>query len=279
MAHQFKSVAAAVTLAVTSSGTFAFGTGNMPTVPSGWTIREQYQNVLIYEKNGVFVQVVDVKNGAKVRFNYRSAGTVKFPSGYIGSGYWKQQISDFWSAVSYDSRAISVVNGQFFATDWNPSIFSYGVKADGTLVDYGSDKNAYRYYPRQIEFTDGLGVRIMAWDENRLKPGGSSAQNIIVGLNTSEDKKSSQSIGRTYMCTLKPSPSPWFAVFVAKQKTQAQMMSMTSEWGCYGTIMMDGSGSSQMITRGGNSLVGSANPIYYQPDYRALAMGIYIYNN
>ena len=253
-----KTVAAAV-LAGVSSVSFGFGTGNMPTVPAGWTLKESSTNVRIYQKNGedTFVQLVDIKGGARVQFNQTvvsNTGTKTFN---------KQTLDQWWAG--YTGLRTSMINGQFFDQNINPTGLSFGVRANGSLLTTGADTAAI--LKKQIEFFDGIGVYITQFNATRLN-GGSTAQNIMVGLDPTVDKSGASGRGRTYLCTkVNPaspaSPSPWLVILSSRSQTQVNAFLDITSFACDpgAVIMFDGSGSTQLKTAGGIRLVGS-NGIY-----------------
>lgn len=252
----FRNIVAATILAVISSVCLAFTAGtNMPTTPAGWTLKEAGINVRVYQKGTeqVYAQVVDIKGGAKVRFNQTvvsSTGTKTFN---------RQTLDQWWTG--YANSKNTMVNGQFFDNNINPTGLSFGVRANSMLLTTGADTSAIA--KKQIDFFDGAGAYVTSWNSSRLN-GGSSAQNIIVGLDPSVDKDGNSNIGRTYLCTkVNPSgpssPSQWLVILSAASLTQSTTLSNISSWGCdSGTVVMfDGSGSTQLQTSGGIRMKGS----------------------
>jgi hypothetical protein len=255
MKVSFKKTVAATVLAGVSSASFAFGTGNMPTVPSGWTLKESSTNIRVYQKGTeqVYAQFFDIKGGAKVRFSQTvvsNTGTKTFS---------RQTLDQWWTA--YTGVKNTMINGQFFDTSLNPTGLSFGVRANSAVLTTGADTSAIA--KKQIEFFDNTGVYVTSFNASRLN-GGSSAQNIIVGLDPSVDKSGSDTVGRTYLCTkVNPSgpasPSQWLVIVSAASQTQASIYSNITSLGCDSgsVVMFDGSGSTQLQTSGGIRLKGS----------------------
>lgn len=261
MKVSFKKTVTTAVLVGVSSVSFAFGTGNMPVVPSGWMLKENYGNVLVYQKNGeqTYMQVVDIKSGAKVRFIH--------PGKQYGNwgSYPKFTVYDLNTLWNNAVSPVTMVNGQFF--NWSitpsgqlsPTTLSFAIKSAGTLLTYGEDKNAYpASQMKQIEFFDNMGAFTTSWSEYRLNRA-SSAQNIIVGLDPSVDKNKGAKQGRMYMCTIGPSsPSPWLLILSAISLRQISTDKLSADqylidWKCNpgSVIMHDGSGSAQFRTAGG----------------------------
>ncbi len=271
----FKKTALATVLAGISSVSFAFGTGNMPTKPdSTWTLKELGMNVHVYQKGTeqVYAQVVDIKGGGKVRF-------IQSVVSNTGSKTFNRQTLDQWWS-GYSGIKVTMINGQFFDNAINPTPFSFGVRANGSLLTYGSDTSAIA--KKQVEFFDNTGVLVTSWNNTRLN-GGNSAQNIIVGLDPSVNKSSDWSIGRTYVCSkVNPSgptsPSQWFVIVSAQGKKQREILADINSWGCDAgsVVMFDGSGSTQLKT---TSIRMNGYGYPYYTENRPIPQALVISNN
>ncbi len=233
-------------IAAVSSFTFAFGTGNMPNVPSPWVLKESSTNIRVYQKGTeqVYAQIVDIRGGAKVRFNQAIAST----SG--AKTFGRQTIDQWWTG--YSGNKNTMINGQFFDNNMNPTGLSFGVRANSAVLTYGASSETIA--KKQVEFFDNAGVFVTGWNDGHLN-GGSNAQNIIVGLDPSVKKSDWLSIGRTYVCSkVNPagptSPSQWLVIVSAQGNTQSEMLGNITSLGCdSGSIVMfDGSGSTQLKT-------------------------------
>lgn len=261
-----KTVLATVFAGIFSTSAHAgFGPGNQPTVPSGWTLKENYGNILVYQKNGeqTYIQIVDIRGGAKFRFIH--------PGKQYGNwgSYPKFSIYSIDNLWNYATNTKTMVNGQFFAyKNWsnpfvqiNPTFLSFGVKSAGSVLTFGEDKNAYPATSmKQLEVIDNVGVTILPWSESRLQ-GGSTAQNILVGLDPRplvvSNKDPNNTIGRMMVCSKPASGAPWLFILSAQSLTQQTALSYSTTWGCTvnTTIMMDGSGSAQLKTATSGTLL------------------------
>lgn len=271
----FGKIVIATILAMISSVCLAFGTGNMPSVPAGWTLKEAGINVRVYQKGTeqVYAQVVDIKGGGKIRF-------IQTVSSNVGNKTFTRQTLDQWWS-SYSGSKVTMINGQFFDNAVTPTPFSFGVRANGSLLTYGSDTSVVP--KKQVEFYDNTGVLVTSWNNARLN-GGSSAQNIIVGLDPSFDKQSGWSIGRTYVCSkVNPvgptSPSQWFVIVSAQGSTQPGILANINSWGCDAgsVVMFDGSGSTQFKTAAGIRMNGYGAPFW--TENRPIPQTLAISNN
>lgn len=226
----------------------------------------------------MYAQVVDIRGGAKVRFIHpekQGTNPVMFTKYTLDTLWW-----------GYSSGQVSMVNGQFFNSGINPTTLSFGVRANSSLLTYGEDKYAYSAsLMKQIEFYEGglsgvVGVNVTQWNEPRLNSQ-YSAQNIMVGLDPSVAKSPDSSVGRLYMCSkVNPvgptSPAQWLVALSAQSSTQSTALANINTGGCYGTIMFDGSGSSQLKTSGGIRMKGVN--IFWWSENRDIPQAIAIYN-
>lgn len=241
-----KTVAAAV-LAATCSPSFA-APGDPP---AGWTFLSgaSTSNVKLYKKNNVevYAQVVDMVAGAKVELKQIYTGMATSPfNGLSYKGYQRNSVATWYANAG---PAVSVVNGDYFAETASAStaLLSFGVRANGSLVDSGSDP----VNNRQIEFFTGQGAYVTTATASRLTSG--PAQNIVGGLSPSSATSAGLTRGRTGLCTLVPSnPSRLFLILSHKSATQATVNSDFATWGCNSgsEIMMDGSASAQLRANG-----------------------------
>jgi hypothetical protein len=273
----FRKIVIATILAMISSVCLAFTAGtNMPTVPPGWTLKDTYSNVLVYQKTGesTYMQVVDIKSGGRVAFfNQSATGASPYQFGINSMTTW-------WGMLQNKK---TMVNGQFFAYmnippfQINPTTLSFGVKSNGNLLTPGADNTAYPATSmRQLEITSGVGATVLSWNQARLNPGGSPAQNIIVGLHPSPsvvtNKSPTANTGRMLMCTKPQSGAPWVYILSAASITQQAALTYANNWQCTesSTVMMDGSGSAQLQTVNSGLLL---------PGNRSLPQVIAIYSN
>lgn len=156
---------------------------------------------------------------------------------------------------------------------------SFGVKANGNVVEEGSvvvdgDHQIYldsQGFPlKQMDFYNNT-VSVYNWNKVSLR--NSSAPNAIVGKNIRARDSAGDSIGRTYLCAL-PYYNPeirqsvnLLLVYSAKSKTQSWAESDLSSWGCLesNTVMMDGSHSRKLLTKGGIRIDSNDIGIIYRP--------------
>ena len=276
--NAFKKTVAIAVMMVVSFSVFAFGPGNLPTVPNGWALKETYTNVRIYQKGTEesYVQVIDVLYGGRIDMvqpgqQYGSWGS--YPK------FSRYSLDTMWNNVS--NTAVSIVNGQFFNSGVNPTYLSFGIRDDWSILTYGQDKTYNVTLPlKQLDFIPNFGV-IIQQPSTDASLNSAYGSHSIVGLDRKEDRSSGYKVGRMYLCAPIPaSPSKYLLIMNLRASTEANANSLLDSWGCYDsrTVMMDGSGSSQLRTRGGTQMYGTSNPWTGSADKRTLPEVIAVYN-
>jgi hypothetical protein len=249
----FKKIVAAAILAGVSSVSLAYGEP-----PLGWTLNATYStsNVKVYQKIGsqTYAQVVDMVGGAKVELKQLYVQQVQSTNGSFYKGYSTKSVANWYSL---SGNPVSVVNGDYFGTNTVPAsslaMLSFGVRANGSLVDPGSAP----LNDKQIEFFTGQGASITGANATRLANG--PAQSIIGGYSPANAISKTVSLGRTGLCILSPTtPSRLFLIISAQAATQGQIDQDFVGWNCiFGNqIMMDGSASAQLSMKNGFNLTG-----------------------
>lgn len=246
---------------------FPIGQSSYPH-PGGWKIAETsnygatkglpYKNVHIYQLHNeqTYVQLVDFSQGGHIRLEQVSDQPIGNFKG------WKRQSMDAWWRLhgNYTSR-VSMVNAQFFNHNSSPNTtFSFGIRANGRVLDEGGDVNANGGFPlKQMNFYSNR-VEVINWHARSLYD--TIAPDAIVGKSMRSREKPDASIGRTYLCA-KPmnasgNSSYVLLVYTAQAKTQHWAESDLNSWGCNdsNTVMMDGSESTKLRTKGGINMEG-----------------------
>lgn len=281
----FKKTALATVLAGISSMSFAFGTGNMPTTLSGWTLKEASTNVRIYQKNGedTYVQMIDIQNGGKVRLHGTITGYQNI-NGYNEPKFQKKSLATHWATIPYSGKR-AVTNGQFFNPSVDPSMLSFGTRVNGSYLTYGADPGSS---VKRTLHIFGNSVSTRAYTASDFA--GASSSQAIVGLAPTESRGPYLTIGRTMLCGVNrpyisnpgsppPQTQEWLLILTAKNKMQYGLINdELVSWGCknWNIVMDDGGGSSQLQTLGSNitmyghasNLAATVNLGY--PDYRLL---------
>lgn len=138
-------------------------------VPNGFFSISSGTGVTVYQKNYAggqpdYVTVVDLRQGSLKNLN----GT---PSGNAGAQLIaRKSMSTFWSdAVAGNTgtkTAKVVVNGTFFSTNQSPTPIAYGLKAGGTVFNYGYASGDYPGFLRVFQFnSSGQTCAILNYDK------------------------------------------------------------------------------------------------------------------
>ncbi|MBX9809240.1 hypothetical protein K2X92_02540 [Candidatus Gracilibacteria bacterium] len=248
MKVRFKHTALATVFAGISS------VGVAQNVPSGWSLVQSVStsNVKIYQKgtSKVYAQVVNIGAGAKVQLIQNYTGQVQSTSNFqYYRGYSSSTVANWYSS---QGAPVSVVNGNYFGTNTNPSnrvYFSFGMRVNGASYDTGAETRPELINDLQLEIFTGQGGYIGPRSASRLQNG--PAQNIIGGLSPNKAINQAGNIGRTGICTLSPSSPSGLILILSYERAQQSLVNTDfSAWQCNtgGRIMMDGSASSQLRT-------------------------------
>ena len=216
-----------------------------------------------------YLQVVDLSQGASIKLQtgQRTGDSQKGAAyGGINPQLPLQSIQDAWTGFSsnYSSNAFSISNGAFFAQSWqqyyahSDTEIAYPLKINDQVFD-GYGKNEYTNEKRKLEIWNDQ-ARITDFDNNDINSiKDSSAPMVIVGLKDTADINKDQQIGRTFVGVEdrdNNGTNETVILLNSKEKTQAQATQILKKFGANQVMMLDGSGSSQLIAQGQNFLKG-----------------------
>ena len=268
-----KIVTLSALLVLSSANSSAFTSKDLPTKPDGWDtpLSSSTTNVRIYKKtkSSAYMQVVDIKGGARIEF---STPKVIWDKKRGIPTATKYSLLTHWT---YLSSPVSIVNGQFFDQNKDPTTLSFAVKSGGSILTLGQDKYSYdsKYPPKQMEITSGAAAYVQQWSEYRIQYE-SKAPNIIVGLNSDDSTKGpSTAKGRTAFCT----NGKWIFIGTYIAETQGNVVKDLQTWGCTkeNVVIFDGSGSTQLKV-GNKDTPGS---LEFKGDGRLIPQVVAVYNN
>lgn len=238
-------------------------------VPSGYNFISGGYGVDLYSSNNsdIYVQVVDLKNGGAISFDgFSSPSYNPDPIDKINKKYFREDIADIYTYYKSNvNNLFSVVNGQFFSTDYEYTKLAFPVKSNGSIK--ANEDNEKSLKKRVIVIDYKKNAYIFDYKKDILT--NNFYKEELVGFNPVVNKSASASIGRNYIGIIS---NRYVLFFNAKNKTQNSMLKVTSSWNVKSTslVMMDGSGSSQMIARDNYSIYGSSVPYFDFPDYRKI---------
>lgn len=274
-----------------TANAFPIGQSSYPH-PGGWKIAETsnygatkglpYKNVHIYQLHNeqTYVQLVDVSDGSRIVL-------LQEKSPFSSGNQWRRNPTQYWwNALGTDSSSrVSVVNAQFFdngAGGQGYTPLSFGVKSNGRVLTEGGDVNSNGGYSlKQMNFHPRF-IEVINYSSTSLR--NTSAPNAIVGLDSRARKDPDSSVGRTYLCS-----KPYYSqslqksvnillIYSAQAKNQYWAEKDLESWGCmyHNTVMMDGSRSTKLYTKGGIRMVGnSSNPMEFGERAVPQVLGVY----
>lgn len=235
---------------------------NTPILPPGWTIVQSGKGVVLASRTYIrgaksstdYVQLVDLAAGAtiKLRQGNKAIATPALPSPAYPFQKLASASAPSWYWDTHKSaKSFTMTNLQFF--NFKNGTLSFPLKDRGTIISCGSanqEPNAKRK----------LGIKgstiIVADYKTTQNTYNMVAANlisptVIVGLHPDTPKFPSALIGRTYLAC----QNTTLLIYATSRANQAQARSvLTSEFAINDAniIMMDGSGSTQLICRGTN---------------------------
>jgi hypothetical protein len=226
---------------------------------NGYTLQYKEDGVCLYKKDGsdIYAQVVDLAAGANITFglsDYKYNETLG--NGKNAKMYDKDSIIDHFSeSSSNNANLFSVINGQFFDTNRNPTFLSFPVKSNNQVFSNGPDMRDWnadkfrmlRVYTGNKSWSgdSNLAAVYPFWSQSIFE---NLSGNIIVGLNP-DVRKGSTYTQRTFVAPIGLYSSEKFPVLVflisKKAVTQNYMIAELKKWGTgeSNMIMFDGGGS------------------------------------
>ena len=233
---------------------------NQKFFPPGFKAVRSAPGVTLYNQNSDYVQVVDLSQGASVKFLYGEITNLGKRQGAYGGNDPKlrrQTLTQAWEHFySLNKKAFSITNGQFFRNDTNSATITnlaFPVKANGTIISDG--------YAGESEFASQK-LMLAIWTDraeisafqgkNSLY---SSAPNIIVGLSENANKSINKNLGRTFMGVLDRDFNgihETVLIFNSSDSTQFHAAEILKKFGADKVVMLDGGGSSQLLAQGKN---------------------------
>ncbi|MCJ8268397.1 MAG: hypothetical protein MJK04_03245 [Psychrosphaera sp.] len=246
--------------------------------PSGYSKLKNGDGVDLYKSSdgGVYVQVVDLKSGARISF-----GGFADVASSSNKTYHREKLSTLYNE-HYSSDLFSAINGQFYDNKSATTGVAFPIKSNGVI----KADAVWDSLSKRTMMIDYYGNAYVQDGYNAANLKNQSIKELIVGLHPSVSKSKSITIGRSYMGGYSATCTPKWATcmfshvvfFVAKDKSQSQMESIAAHWNVAteALVMMDGSGSSQ-IKAGSKSLYGNAGWSSNSPDYRTMPHVILTY--
>ena len=245
---------------------FVFLSTSSAAVPSGFNEILSKTGVIVYKKDYSggspdYVQVIDLSQGAQIKLMTGSKadnGTNQGSYGGDNPSINRQSLSVAWDDFSsQESAAVCITNGQFFATNANPTTLAFPVKINGDEIDgYGSDE----YFNQKLVlgiYDDHAEINSFSESVNDLPT------NAIVGLSEDANKSPNTYTGRTFFGVADDDNDGNYEtvlIFNSKSTRQSDAAQVLYDFGANSVVMLDGGGSTQLICDG-QSLVSSSRAI------------------
>lgn len=252
---------------LTSSTLYAF------TVPSNYIVQEYAQGALLFSSvdNNNYVQIVELHNGASlILFDSLPEDQVPClnsdqcdPCSFDGPYFPRQQLAQIWTDLNSSyPNVFSVSNGSFFNTNQSPNTpLAFSLKVDGNIKACGYDGN----YPDDMLllelFQDGTAdITVASTSRSRIKDP-SSAPSIIGGLSPYSnypDRYTNRQ--RTFVGVI---DNITIVILNSKSATQEGAAQTLNSFGVLPDkiMMLDGGGSTQLLTKNSNIFINSTRTI------------------
>lgn len=219
-----------------------------------YNILESKPGYGLYEKDGIYVQRINLKN-VDLRFVHGSQNGNEFQSG---------KLTSWWSGINqlFPEKLISINNLSFFESEGNNTALSFPYKSLGTIRTMGESDgypNARKMLAIKNNCYDGRPcARINNYNVSTLNS--NDFDNVIVGLDPFDDdvthwkrgKNTGIQLGRTYAgVSYDITKNPILYIVIDKKATNDTITGVLSNLGVLdeNMIMFDGSGSSQLKTQ------------------------------
>ncbi|HSM58294.1 MAG TPA: phosphodiester glycosidase family protein [Candidatus Sulfomarinibacteraceae bacterium] len=224
------------------------------------------------EDGAEFVQLVDLRSGARLDFWYKlAAGPSPINQGrsegiYGGNSpaFERHYLASVWEEVAA-AEAVCLANGQFFRDTINgrwvdPTELAFPLKSDGVMVSEGYERYRFRRH-RQMLALWPAEAAIMPL--NRAALYSSTAPDIIAGLAETASVRSSEPLGRTFVGTADrdgDGRSETVLIYSGEAVTQQEATATLRAFGANAVMMLDGGGSNQLLCEG-SSLINRVRPL------------------
>lgn len=203
-----KKIVIAVGLCMLSACTSAF----VPSVPSGWSAvsGSGASNVRIYKNSsGDHMQVINISAGAKVKLIQEYSGFLPLPTpSQPGNKHAFRRYSS-WSWWNNSlNKPVTMVNGQFFATDKSPDTYlSFPIRMDQQYAQ-GYNTQELSGQDRQLEI-NSYAADVLPFNVSRAQNGPNSL--VIAGFSPNSNfPKADSNSARTVLCSrYVGGQSPW----------------------------------------------------------------------
>ncbi len=224
---------------------------DMPTVHAagtriaGFTEVSSERGVGVYRKGRDYLLVVRPSEGGRMT---TELGPLVLSGGQMM--YGRRTVPAWWASLKADPDVLAAFNGQFFdASDADAAPLAFSVKTRGTTERGYADAREYPGAKAMLVLGEDA-HSVVPYTDNADQLASADASDAVVGLLWWADKKPRARVARTLIGV---SPRGDTYVFVSPAATQRYAMAVLRRFGipASGMLMMDGGGSSQLVTRSG----------------------------
>ncbi len=240
------------------SGSAHADAGRLP-LPPGFSLLRSAPGVELYKKdypNGSpdFVQVINLESGASIKLLHGPVVEPRPKKGVYGGAdprLGMKSLGSYWRETkAYDDNTFCVTNGSFFYMPESPTRLAFPLKVDGQVL---TDGFAIQQHPDQKLMLELWADRadIIPLSQEALY--GSSAPNIIAGLEEDANKRIKSSVGRTFVGIVdQDGDRAYETILLLNTETayQSAAAEVLRAFGAAKVMMLDGGGSTQLICQG-----------------------------
>lgn len=231
--------------------------GRIP--PPGFALILQSYGVEVYRKdypggNPDFVQVVHLNLRARVRFYHAPIVQPREEKGAYGGPdprFESRLLEQYWKDVSQEEpNLFCMTNGSFFYMAEYPTRLAFPLKIDGRIITDGFGYNTYEGEKLMLELWSDH-AEISPFSPQRFYA--SRAENVMVGLSETANKRAKYSVGRTFVGVAdenEDGEDEILLIFNTLTATQQAAAEVLREFGAKAVMMLDGGGSTQLICEG-----------------------------
>lgn len=216
---------------------------------AGFTEVSSAPGVGVYRKGNDYLLVIRPREGGRLT---TELGPLVLSGGQMM--YGRKNVPAWWATLKADESVLAAFNGQFFdMSDASAAPLAFSVKTAGTTERGYADKTEYPGAKAMLVLgQDGHSVVPYKDDADQLAA--ADAPHAVVGLLWWADKSPRARIARTLVGV---SPRGDTYVFVSPAATQRYAMAILRRFGVRTSdmLMLDGGGSSQLVTRAAGQTV------------------------
>lgn len=251
-------IAAGLLLSAARSGRAA---GQPITVPAGFEAHIEAPGVTVYERAPAdgepeYVQVVDLGAGARLELWHGAMEDAGVGEGIYGGNsprFQRQFLPDVWQSLAAEiSDVVCLSNGSYFKDTidgmWvDPTQLAFPLKKDGVMLSEGYERYRFSSRRQMLELWPDR-ARITPYSLFSLR--GSTAPDVVVGLDAGAPVRASERLGRTMIGVLGEGEQEVLLIYNGAAVTQREARETLRAFGARNVMMLDGGGSTQLSCLG-----------------------------